>query len=161
MPSDTPQRSFLNGKNLPVNTIVWFHSFHVFYLTSVFSPFCWIEIGFGWRAQGNEWVRCVKNTEWPTSIMIFFSPFSQLAITFRKALDISIRGHLQTMWTAEGGGGFPKCPCLSTWGEGGLGLCPCGLWFPHFYIWYQEFASNGWVWYSTNNLYYVLILKFQ
>ena len=70
-----PQRLFLNGKNLPVNTIVWFHSFHVFYLTSVFSPFCWIEIGFGWRAQGNEWVRCVKNTEWPTSIMIFFSPF--------------------------------------------------------------------------------------
>ena len=67
-----------------------FHSSHVFCLTSVFSPFCWIEIGFGWRAQGNEWVRCVKNTEWPTSIMIFFPPFSQLAITFRKALDISI-----------------------------------------------------------------------
>ena len=47
---------FLSGKNLPNNILQssCSQSSCEFYLTSVFSPFCWIEIGFGWRAQGNE-----------------------------------------------------------------------------------------------------------
>ena len=59
--------------------------------------------------------------------------------------DGHVRGHLQTMWTAEGGGGVTKMSMFVHMGEGGLGLCPCGLWFPHFYIWFREFASTGWV----------------
>ena len=37
------------------------------------------------------------------------------------------RGHLQTMWTEQGEGVFPKKPCLSTLGRReGLEACPRG-----------------------------------
>ena len=50
-------------------------------------------------------------------------------ILTRLELDkcIPIRGHRQTMWTAEGGGGVPKMSMFVHMGEGGLSLCPCGL----------------------------------